>query len=206
LNALLIATALFVLADQSPCGSVGSISLGPQQQQQQQLQQQQQQQHEKYISDSNSLNGNQVIFELIDSNKHLALLTSNQSHSNGNLNEQSMRLGSLRTNSSLSLEEKDRLTKSPLAETETENLSETTANLEKSLINSTELCKKLSSNGKIDDLQQLEQTIQQSMELIERLKSVKQQQQQQQHQAKLTNGQLRSINSMPAGLNNMSAY
>ena len=49
------------------------------------------------------------------------------------------------------------------------NLTETAANLEMSLKNSAELLKQISSIGKMEHLQQLEQQMQQSMQLIEKL-------------------------------------
>ena len=54
------------------------------------------------------------------------------------------------------------------------NLNETTANLEMSLKNSAELLKQISSIGKMEHLQQLEQQMKQSMQLIEKLKSASQ--------------------------------
>jgi len=54
------------------------------------------------------------------------------------------------------------------------NLTETAANLEMSLKNSAELLKQISSIGKMEHLQQLEQQMHQSMQLIEKLKSASQ--------------------------------
>jgi len=70
--------------------------------------------------------------------------------------------------------EKNKELKNCAVEPVENNLTETAANHEMSLKNSAELLKQISSIGKMEHLQQLEQQMQQSMQLIEKLKSASQ--------------------------------